>query len=89
MHTENLVNMANDIADFFHGAEPGNAARSVAEHLRRFWDPRMRKAIIAHHAEGGAGLSDVARAAVGLLPSLESAPAATAGSAAAAAQPAG
>jgi formate dehydrogenase subunit delta len=80
MHTEYLVTMANDIADFFHGAEPENAVRNVADHLRRFWDPRMRKAIIAFYAEGGAGLSDTARAAVGMLtgaPSVASTPPAT------------
>lgn len=72
MHTEHLVTMANDIANFFRGAEPDNAARSVADHLRRYWDPTMRKAIIAHYAEGGRGLSDIARAAVGLLPGAAS-----------------
>jgi formate dehydrogenase subunit delta len=68
MHNEILVQMANDIANFFHGADdPGAAPRSVADHLRRYWDPRMRKQIMAYYAEGGAGLSDIARAAVGLL----------------------
>jgi formate dehydrogenase subunit delta len=43
------VNMANDIANFFHGAaDPGTAPRSVADHIRRYWDPRMRKQIIAY-----------------------------------------
>jgi len=68
MHIEHLVQMANDIANFFHGAaDPGAAPRSVADHLRRYWDPRMRKQIMAYYAEGGAGLSDIARAAVGML----------------------
>ncbi len=68
MHIELLVTMANDIANFFHGAaEPGTAPRSVADHLRRYWDPRMRKQIMAYYAEGGAGLSDIARTAVGML----------------------
>jgi formate dehydrogenase subunit delta len=68
MHIEQLVTMANDIANFFHGAdEPGTAPSSIADHLRHYWDPRMRKQMLAHYAEGGAGLNDLARAAVGLL----------------------
>jgi formate dehydrogenase subunit delta len=75
MHSQvqQLVNMANDIANFFHGAaDPGTAPASVADHLHRYWDPRMRKQIIAYCAEGGAGLSDIARAAIGLLPDAAS-----------------
>lgn len=73
MHIEQLVTMANDIANFFHGAgEPDTAARSIADHLRRYWDPRMRKQMLAHYAGGGAGLSNLARAAVGLLAGADS-----------------
>jgi len=49
MHIEQLVTMANDIANFFRGAsDPGAGARNVADHLRRYWAPPMRKQIIAH-----------------------------------------
>ncbi len=60
--------MANDIGAFF-AAEPdsGEAARGVAGHLRRFWDPRMRRQIVDHYREGGAGLSPVALAALAEL----------------------
>ena len=60
--------MANDIGAFFN-AEPdkAEAAKSIASHLRRFWDPRMRRQIVAHYREGGAGLDDVVRSAVRLL----------------------
>lgn len=68
MHIEQLVSMANDIANFFRGAsDPGAGARNVADHLRRFWDPRMRKQIIAHFDAGGSGLSELAREGVALL----------------------
>jgi len=74
MHIEQLVTMANDIANFFHGAsDPGAGPRNVADHLRRYWDPRMRRQIIAHYDAGGTGLSDLAREGVALL---EKAPAA-------------
>ena len=48
--------MANDIGTFFE-AEPdkAEAARSVANHLRRFWDPRMRRQIVAHYRRWRAG----------------------------------
>lgn len=53
--------MANDIAAFF-AAEPDPAAgaEQVANHLRKFWEPRMREAIRRHLREGGAGLSALA-----------------------------
>jgi formate dehydrogenase subunit delta len=62
---ERLVAMANDIAAFFD-AEPDKAvaAEGVRFHLTRFWDPRMRREIIAHVGAGGAGLSPTARSAV-------------------------
>ena len=60
--------MANDIGHFFN-SEPdkAEAAKSVANHLRRFWDPRMRREIVAYYRQGGAGLEDVPRAAVAML----------------------
>jgi formate dehydrogenase subunit delta len=65
---ERLVAMANDIGMFFD-AEPdkAEAAKSIANHLKRFWDPRMRRQIVGHYREGGLGLNDAPRAAVGLL----------------------
>jgi len=68
MHIERLVDMANDIAAFFHGAsDQDEAVKSIALHLRRYWDPRMRKQIIAHCESGGAGLGDLALRGVKLL----------------------
>ena len=47
MDIHHLVKMANDIANFFK-SEPDHqvALDGVAGHIRRFWDPRMRRAII-------------------------------------------
>ena len=68
MRSERLVSMANDIGAFW-AAEPDKteAARNVASHLKRFWDPRMRPQIVAYYREGGAGLDETARSAVALL----------------------
>ena len=69
MRAERLVSMANDIGAFF-AADPdkAEAAKNIANHLKRFWDPRMRREIVAHYREqGGAGLDPVVRSAVALL----------------------
>ena len=52
--------MANQIGQFFE-AEPDRdqAIKDIASHLKRFWDPRMRIAIIAHVDNGGAGLLEI------------------------------
>ncbi|WP_027134884.1 formate dehydrogenase subunit delta [Geminicoccus roseus] len=67
MDQNRLVKMANQIATFF-ATQPGDqAARATADHIRSFWDPRMRQAIAAHVEAGGEGLDPVALAAVRLL----------------------
>ena len=65
MNVEHLVRMANDIGNFFK-AEPDHATAvdGVAQHLKRFWDPRMRKEIVAYVDGGGAELMDLVREAV-------------------------
>lgn len=65
--TEKLVRMANQIATEFTHQQGDNAARATWDHLRHFWDPRMRDGIIAVLDAGGAGLNAVAREAVTLL----------------------
>jgi formate dehydrogenase subunit delta len=65
MNTEHLVHMANQIEDFFRSEPDRNLAiDSIATHLKRYWEPRMRRAIAAHVATGGAGMGELARAAV-------------------------
>jgi len=62
---DKLVKMANEIAAFF-AAEPDPDVRlaGVAGHLKRFWDPRMRRQLLRYVDEGGAGLGDVALEAI-------------------------
>jgi formate dehydrogenase subunit delta len=67
MDPQHLVDMVNEIAAFFTGEDPKNAAENVANHLRRYWDPRMRRQIVEHASTGGDGLSQVARAGVALI----------------------
>ena len=68
MRAERLVTMANDIGTFFDAeSDKAEAARNVANHLQKFWAPRMRREILAHYREGGAGLNPLARSAIALL----------------------
>jgi formate dehydrogenase subunit delta len=70
MDAQRLVAMANDIAAFFDAESSETAAEGVRTHLVKFWEPRMRREIIAHVAAGGAGLVPTARQAVRLLQSV-------------------
>jgi formate dehydrogenase subunit delta len=61
-----LVKMVNEIAAFFE-ADPDRDAvlEAVASHLKRFWDPRMRRAIVRFvDEEGGEGLKEIALLAI-------------------------
>jgi formate dehydrogenase subunit delta len=62
-----LVYMANQIGDFFRAQGPDAAVAGVEDHLRKFWDPRMRREIVAHLNAGGAGLDPDVKAAVARL----------------------
>ena len=53
---DRLVYMANQIGKFFQSQGGEQAVSGVAEHIKKFWDPRMRKQIFAHLDAGGAGL---------------------------------
>ena len=64
---DKLVMMANQIGRFFVPQGGPDPAAAIADHLQKFWEPRMRKAIAAHLAAGGAGLEGPVREAVGRL----------------------
>jgi formate dehydrogenase subunit delta len=47
MDTQNLVNMANRIGQFFESyPDRAEALEGISNHLRKFWDPRMRQQLI-------------------------------------------
>jgi formate dehydrogenase subunit delta len=62
--SERLVMMANQIAKAFAPLGQERAVPKVADHIEKFWDPRMRRQIEAHVATGGAGLEPAAKAAL-------------------------
>ncbi|WP_309503260.1 MULTISPECIES: formate dehydrogenase subunit delta [Sphingomonas] len=59
---ERLIYMANQIARNL--ATDADPVAATAQHIRSFWDPRMRAMILAHLAEGGSGLDPTSRAAL-------------------------
>ncbi|HJQ59957.1 MAG TPA: formate dehydrogenase subunit delta [Vineibacter sp.] len=67
MSPDKLVYMANQIGKFFAHEGEARAIASIADHLAKFWEPRMRVAIQAHLAQGGAGLDPLVRQAVASL----------------------
>jgi formate dehydrogenase subunit delta len=60
MSPETLVRMANQIATAFAPQGEGRAVPGIADHINKFWDPRMRAAMAARLAAGGAGLHPLA-----------------------------
>ena len=49
MNNDHLVQMANNIGDFFVAMPDGRQAREdLAQHIRRSWEPRMRRGILEH-----------------------------------------
>ena len=70
MDIDNLVKMANQIGRFFEPwPDQAAACAEVANHLRRFWDPRMRNALIDHVGTDAAesGLTPLVAQAVATL----------------------
>jgi hypothetical protein len=68
MNVDKLVKMANQIAaNSDYGSDKAKIAAVVADHLRRFWTPEMRAAIVEGHAKKLIDLSPMAARAVELL----------------------
>jgi len=64
---DKLVYMANQIGKFFQSQGHDRAVSGTAEHIKKFWDPRMLKMIFAHLDAGGAGLDPSVREAIAKL----------------------
>jgi formate dehydrogenase subunit delta len=66
MDIHNLVSMANRIGQFFESfSDRDEALEGISNHIQKFWEPRMRRELLAH-AEGEAhgSLSPIVLAAV-------------------------
>lgn len=67
MSPDRLVTMANQIGRFFESQGEGEAVSGTLDHIEKFWDPRMRREIVAYLAGGGEALAPNVRAAVAAL----------------------
>jgi formate dehydrogenase subunit delta len=71
MSLDKLIYMANQIGKFFASQGREEATAGTADHIKKFWDPRMRAQIFAHLEAGGAGLEPAVRVAVERLAKAE------------------
>jgi len=71
MSPDKLVYMANQIGKFFASQGHDEAVAGTADHIKKFWDPRMRAQIFKHLEAGGAGLDPSVRKAVERLRQAE------------------
>ena len=47
MDVNNLIRMATQIGEFFESMpDRAQALEDIASHIKRFWEPRMRRAIL-------------------------------------------
>jgi len=65
-HTQNLIVMANRIGQFFESMpDRAEALAGAADHIRKFWEPRMRAEFLQQlDAEAGQALRPFMREAV-------------------------
>lgn len=65
MDDADLVRMANQIARQFEGAPEAEARAAIADHLAKFWEPRMRAQLAGIAAANPQDLHPLARPAAG------------------------
>jgi formate dehydrogenase subunit delta len=67
IHAPAEIRMINSIAAHFGYLHTEQAATAVADHIKRFWDPRMKRQLLLLVASDTRDLDPVAVAAAGLL----------------------
>jgi len=66
MRVDNLIRMVNRIGAFFEAMpDRSQATLDIAQHIQRFWEPRMRRQLLAHVEErDGEGIDPLVLAAL-------------------------
>jgi formate dehydrogenase subunit delta len=64
MSHDKLAYMANQIGRFFQSQKQDTAVAAIEDHILKFWDPRMRRAIMAQLADGSIELDPPVRQAI-------------------------
>ncbi|MCP5156657.1 MAG: formate dehydrogenase subunit delta [Ectothiorhodospiraceae bacterium] len=73
MAHQRIVAMANQIAAFFAAYPHEEAVACTADHMRQFWDPRMRQALLDHVGVHGRGLVPIALEAARRMAAMDGA----------------
>ncbi len=64
MENRDMIRMANQIAAYFESYPRTEALDGIANHIRSFWNPRMRTQLGEHIDAGAEGLSPLVTAAM-------------------------
>lgn len=72
MDVNNLIKMANQIGTFFDSMpDRAQAIEDIATHIKRFWEPRMRRAILESiDLKQDGAMSEIVREAINTHRSL-------------------
>jgi formate dehydrogenase subunit delta len=62
-----LIRMASEIADFFKFYPEDKAIAAVANHINRYWTPKMREEFLAAASQPGQSLPPLLVATRGLI----------------------
>lgn len=71
-HDNKLFYMANQIGKFFASNPHDAAVASIADHIAKFWDPRMRQKVYAQMAADSHGLDPLPKEALESLKAKDS-----------------
>jgi formate dehydrogenase subunit delta len=64
MESRDMIRMLNQIGEFFKSYTEKEAVEGIAEHINKFWDPRMRKDLFAYIDKGGKDLAPLVMTAL-------------------------
>ena len=67
MEQHDMIRMANQIAAYFNAYPADEARKEVAEHINKFWEPRMRRQLFEFADAGQAGLAPLVAEALPLV----------------------
>ncbi len=64
MENRDMIRMVNQIAAFFEAYPRPDALKGIDNHVKKFWDPRMRKQLTEYIDGGGKDISPLVIAAL-------------------------
>ena len=62
-----MVHRVNEIARFWEAYPHDEAVAGVADHIRKFWEPRFRRQLVEYAGGAGTGLRPLALEAINAL----------------------